>query len=209
MKINNKNHIFSERGITLVEILVVVFIIALFSSILIADFPKIRRQFALTRAVYKMNQDLRRALDMGLSGQQIKDVNGNAINVQGYGVYINLDDFRLGNKKYIIYADTNNDQQYDSSDTICGQQSNQDCIIEKIDFIKAESGVKIKEIKNTKDNNQWVDINFKPPNPTVTITKLSSLTPDTNQVQIIFALESDSLTYRTVFVNIAGLIEIE
>lgn len=179
-----------EKGVTLVEILVVVFLIALFSSILVADFPKLKRQFALTRAVYKMSQDLRRAQDMGLSGQQIKDVE-----VKGYGVYINLTS--LGNKKYIIYADMDDDPKY-----VAGTDS----IIETIDFSQAEAGVVINRIENTKDNNQWVDINFKPPNPTVTIT---DLLPGINRVQIIFAIESAPSKERIVSVNTSGLIEIK
>ena len=190
----------SVRGITLIEILVVIFIIAVFSSILVVNFPKIARQFALTRAVYKMSQDLRRAQDMALSGQQVQ-----GINVKGYGVYINLDSPSLGNKKYVIYADMNNDQQYDLSGVICGQQlPNQDCIIETIDFSQTEFGVVIDRIENT--NNRWIDINFKPPNPTTTITSLLS---GLNRAQIIFALESDLLKTRIVSVNTAGLIEIK
>ena len=194
------------RGITLIEILLVVFIIALFSSILVADFPKIRRQFALTRTVYKMSQDLRRAQDMALSGQQIKDANGDKINVQGYGIYINLDNTSLGKKKYIIYADMTNDQQYDVSGAICGQQlPNRDCVIETIDLSQTEAGVIISRITNPTDVH-WIDINFKPPNPTIKITNLSF----GNRAQIIFALESDPLkTERIVSVNTAGLIEIK
>ncbi len=192
-----------EKGITLIEIVVVIFIIALFSSILLVNFPKIRRQFALTRAVYKMSQDLRRAQDMGLSGQRIEGGD-----VKGYGVYINLTS--LGNKKYIMYADMNDDQRYTGQlQEVCGQQQGQqqgaeDCIIETINLSQAESGVIINSIKVPTDVQQ-VDINFKPPNPTVTITSLSS----GNRVQIIFALESDLLTYRTVSVNTSGLIEIK
>lgn len=184
----------------MVEILVVIFIITLFSSILVVGFPRIVRQFALTRAVYKMSQDLRRAQDMALSGQRIK-----GINVKGYGVYVNLDNPNLGNKKYVIYAEMNDDQKYDASGAVCGQQLlNQDCVIEEIDFSQTEFGVIIDRIENT--NNSSVDINFKPPSPTTTIT---SLLPSINRVQIIFALESDLLKTRIVSVNMAGLIEIK
>ncbi|MBI3631499.1 MAG: prepilin-type N-terminal cleavage/methylation domain-containing protein [Candidatus Staskawiczbacteria bacterium] len=190
----------SVRGITLIEILVVVFIFVLLSGILVANFPKIRRQFALTRAVYKMAQDLRKTQDLGLSGKQMEGV-------KGYGVYINLNS--LGNKKYIIYADRNNDSKYDALGVYCEQSpsDNQDCIVEAIDFSQTELGIVINRIEGT-TNNQQVDINFKPPNPTVTITDLSA---DINnpRVQIIFALEFDQLTYRTVLVNTSGLIEIK
>lgn len=174
----------------MVEILVVIFVIALFSSILVIGFPKIIRQFALIRAVYKMSQDLRKTQDMGLSGQQVK-----GINVKGYGVYINLDSSNLGNKKYIIYADINDNQRYEGTDSI----------IETIDFSQTELGVIMNRIDGT-TNNQQVDINFKPPNPAITITSLLS---GINRAQIIFALESDLLKTRIVSVNTAGLIEVK
>lgn len=183
----NKN---SVKGITTVEILVVVFIIALFASILVIDLPKIARQFAITRAVYKMSQDLRKAQNMGLSGQQVK-----GINVKGYGVYINLDSSNLGNKKYIIYADINDNKKYE----------NTDYIIETTDFSKTESGVIMDKIDGT-TNDKEVDINFEPPNPTITIT---SLLPSINKAEIIFALESDLLKTRIVSINMAGLIEVK
>ena len=62
-----------ERGITLIEVIVVMVIVTMFSMILIADFPKILRQFAISRASYKLSQDIRRTEDLGLSGVQIGD----------------------------------------------------------------------------------------------------------------------------------------
>jgi len=188
IKIKNSS---KSSGITLIEILVVIFIIVLFSSILVNDFPKIRRQFALTRVAYKMAQDLRRAQDMGLSGQQLKDAGGNVISIKSYGIYINFSS--LGNKKYIIYADIDNNQQY-ASDT--------DSIIETIDFSQTDPGIVIKTITNPEDVQQ-IDINFKPPNPTIKITNLSSGV----RAQIIFALESNLSTMKTTSVNTSGLIE--
>jgi len=206
----------SGAGITLIEILVVISIMILLSGILIADFPKIKRQFAITRSVYKMSQDIRRAQDMGFSGEQLKDVNGNIVRVKGYGVYLNLD--RLGPKKYIIYADMDGDYRYtittEVGDILCNDpgyselKTGTDCVIETIDFSQAEPGVSITNILNIVgadgEAKKEVDINFMPPNPTITITDLVE-----TRVHITFSLDSDSLISRTVFVNTAGLIEIQ
>lgn len=183
-----------EKGITLVEILVVIFIIALFSGILVSDFPKIRRRFSLTRATYKLAQDLKRVQDMGFSGVRLKD---SLVRAKGYGIYIDLK--ALGNKEYLMYADTTEpaDQKYTSGE---------DYIIETTDFSTTEKEVIIKEIKNTDNYNQWVIINFKPPNPDIEITKLAS---GMNRVEITLALENDSdpLNTKSVFVYTSGLIE--
>jgi len=94
----------SEKGITLVEILVVIFIIAALLTILVSDFPKIQRQFALSRATYKFAQDLRKAQDMALSGEEIKKPDGTIISVKGYGIYIDNRGNNGNNKEYKIYG---------------------------------------------------------------------------------------------------------
>ena len=98
----------SQKGITLVEIIVAVFIIVIFSVMLISNFPKIQDEFAISRAAYQLAQDLRKTQDLGLSGVPLSDASGNLIvdingapmPVRGYGIYI------LSNsQQYIIYAD--------------------------------------------------------------------------------------------------------
>jgi prepilin-type N-terminal cleavage/methylation domain-containing protein len=202
---NNLKRASSEKGITLIEMLIVIFIIALLSGILMVDFPKIKRQFALTRAVYRMNQDLRKIQDMGFSGEQLE-----GISPKGYGIYINLDDANLGNKKYIMYADVDDDQKYtEQTEVICSaQEPNKDCVIEEIDFSQVEVGVFINTIENT-TNGRWVDINFKPPNPTTTITNLATVPSGINRVLVIFTLDSDSSKTRIISINTSGLIELK
>ena len=182
---NFKFQISNSRGITLVEIIAVIFIIAIFSAILISDFPKIELQFALSRATYKLSQDIRRAQDMTLSGVKT-DISGNP--AKGYGVYINLSDPSLGDKKYVLYADSGN-QQYDAGEEI-----------ETIDFSSSESGVAISEITNLASGS-WVSINFKPPNPD---TNIANLATGSDRVGIVFEIPSSQ---RYVYVNKLGLIE--
>ena len=167
------------------EIIAVIFIIAIFSAILISDFPKIKLQFALSRATYKLSQDIRRAQDMTLSGVKT-DISGNP--AKGYGVYINLSDPSLGDKKYVLYADSGN-QQYDAGEEI-----------ETIDFSSSESGVAISEITNLASGS-WVSINFKPPNPD---TNIANLAAGSDRVGIVFEIPSSQ---RYVYVNKLGLIE--
>lgn len=58
----------SQRGITLIEIIVVVFIISLFSSIAFLNLPKIQGSFALNSAAYELAQNIRTAENNALSG---------------------------------------------------------------------------------------------------------------------------------------------
>ncbi|OGZ77706.1 MAG: hypothetical protein A3G45_01380 [Candidatus Staskawiczbacteria bacterium RIFCSPLOWO2_12_FULL_37_15] len=187
----------SEKGITLVEILVVIFIIAALLTILVSDFPKIQRQFALSRATYKFAQDLRKAQDMALSGEEIKKPDGTIISVKGYGIYIDNRGNNGNNKEYKIYADLDDNARYTSEA--------EDYTVNTIDLNKDAPGVYIKDLYMI-DNN-YVSINFNPPNPAISISNLSA---EADRAGIIFGLESDpenSINTRTVYIWKSGLIE--
>jgi prepilin-type N-terminal cleavage/methylation domain-containing protein len=206
---------FKEKGITLVEVLVAVFIIAVFSTILVADFPKIRKRFALSRAAYQLSQDLRRAEDMGLSGVKIVNEFGDTVDAFGYGVYISLD-YRIdvnipANQQYTIYADRGADtpQTYDLTNTQCSQldmenDNQKDCIIQTANMSQANLGIVIKAINNI--NNSWTTINFSPPNPDVVITNLGF---GNVGVDIVLGLNSDPSITKTIHANISGMIEVK
>jgi type II secretory pathway pseudopilin PulG len=183
-------------GITLVEIIVVIFLVALFSTILIADFPKIKQQLALNRAAHGFAQDLKKTQDLGGSGFQLKNENGDIIQAKSFGIYVNA--YVLGNKKYILYADLNGDEQYTDSDYV----------VQEINFNSeagsASNGVIIKEIHNA--NSLGLSINFTAPNFNVKITDLAY---DKEGVKVVFALEKDLSKTRIVYINRAGLIEVK
>ena len=195
----------SSGGITLIEIVVVIFIIALFSMILISDFPKIQRQFALSRVTYKLAQDLRKTQDLGLSGVQIKDSQGNPIAAKGYGIYISTPP----TEQYVIYADRGNNPNYkydNSSSQLCSDNTEpeSDCILETIDVSKENPDLKIKNIENIIGS--YVSINFRPPDPIVDIDTLSS---SSSKIGIVLGLSSDSSAIRKVWVNTSGLINVQ
>lgn len=182
-----------EKGFTMVELLVVILIIAIFPTIVISNFPKIKLQFTLSRVSYKFAQDIRRAQDMALSSAQYKDSFGMPKAIDGYGVYADITS--LGNKKYIIYADAQpGNQQYDALDYL----------VETIDFSSTEPGVIIKEIGDVFNNK--VSINLNSSNLD---TKITQLKKNQNNVNVVFALKSDVTSTRNVSVNKSGLVEVK
>ena len=182
-----------EKGFTIIELIVVIAIIALFLIIVISNFPSAKLQFTLSRVTYKFEQDLRRAQDMAFSQVEYKDSSGTVQEVSGYGVYVDID--ILGNKKYIIYADKiPGNQQYDVLDYL----------VETIDFSSTELGIVIKEINNVSNNK--VSVNFNSSDFKTTITQL-----DQNQSSagVVFALETDLTRKRSVLANTSGLVEVK
>jgi len=211
-------NIKDNEGITLIEIVVVISIMMLFSIILISDFPKMQKQFALSRATYKLAQDLRKTEDLSLSGVQTYDKNKTEIVVRGYGVYIS----NTPTSEYIIYADVPLDPTYPNSpsdqkysggtpyvycNTIdqTSRPRKEDCVIEKIDISNVSNGghpsLEISKIDNIISTS--TSINFSPPDPTI---KINNLSPSKSEVGINL---SNGLSNRRVSVNTSGLIDVQ
>lgn len=222
LRLKIKNH---SRGITLIEIIVVIFIIILFSLILIVDFPKNLRQFALKRVVYKLAQDIKETEDLSLSGVHISDKNGSPILLKGYGIY--FFDPLSDSTHYLIYADVNNNQKYEDEPNLhnCGdnlqftccdlvdqtlQPLATDCVLEIVDISKENRSLSIEKFvdkENQEISGTGISINFIPPNPTIKITKDVGEPEELEYVGIVLK-NTDNLT-KKVIINIAGLINIE
>ncbi len=202
----------------MVELIVVICIIALFTVILIANFPKMMRQFALSRAVYELAQNIRQAQDLSLSGVQLNDIHGNPITVKGYGVYFNPTSYPT---KYIIYADVAgapdsngnrvSDSKYDDlgNNPMCSSVDQtdrplyEDCIMQIVDLTKEDASLSINSITNVDDN--FTSVDFTPPGP---ITKIENLNLQYSGTEIILQVRVDNIE-RGVSVNTSGLISVQ
>ncbi len=173
---------FQEKGFTLIEILVVVFIITIFTGVLITNFPKGRQQFALQRAAHKLIQDLRKVQEMSMSAREEICPSGEKAN--GFGVYFN----QSSSNSYRLFA--NCDEFYSYSKDI-------DKDLELIDL---ERGIKIFSLSST-----LLSIAFVPPSPITYVNGSPAFEP----AQIVICLESDNSKIKIIEVNEAGLIEIK
>lgn len=208
-----------ERGITLIEIIVTICIIALFSLILIANFPKIQKQYSLSRATYKLAQDFRRMQDLGLSGIAIKDAKGKTIAATGYGIYVNISEPFTS---YIVYADVKPDLDdpkvpgngiYDGDllSAPCSETNakklEDDCIIEVVDVSEENESLFIKFVTDGRSEYNGVSVTFIPPNPITKITTIPNIS-GLSEIGISLGLNGDSLAQKSVWVNSSGLINI-
>jgi len=182
-----------ELSFTLIELLVSIFIIILLAGIIFANYRASGEQFALQRSANKLAQDIRRAQQMAMSASECQECGGSV--PPGYGVIL---DENWDTKKYRLYADTNGDN---------GFFTPPDTIIEP-PYIELEKGVIIKEISLPPDTYSSVSINFKPPDPEVTI-KFNVGPLGQPKTIITLALETDLNKIKTITVNKAGLIEIQ
>ncbi len=183
----------NKRGFTLIEVVVVIFVILILFTIVISNFSASKQQFSLSRVASQFEQDVSRAQNMALSSVPYKNSLGVEQQIDGYGVYVDLTS--LGNKKYILYADKSpGNNQYDVSDYIISQ----------IDFSSNEPGIVIKQINNITGNN--TSINFKLSN---LLTSISQITAGQNSISVVFTEVSDLTKTKSVLINKSGLIQVQ
>lgn len=175
-----------EKGFMLAEVLIVVAIIIVFTSVIMINHKEGQKRVLLERAAHKLAQDIRVAEEMTLSGRECPECGG--VDSESYGIYFEIDT----PEQYIIYADKNGNEVYnpppDDAD---------------IEIIALEKGV---FIKNIDPNPSKISINFLPPDPTILMKWQGG---DTNLTTIEIALKSDETKIRRIKINTAGLIEIE
>jgi len=180
-KFSNKN-----KGFTLVESLVTIFIIIVLSLIILPNYYSTKQQLALQRSAFKLAQDIRTIQEMAMSVQEF----GDEIPAGGYGIYL-----RKVPSPYIsysLYVDKNNNQKYDFGE-------------EKIEEINLESGLKILSLD---ENQNHINIIFTPPDPEVYLLN-NDAEELGSEVIIVICLSDDESKTKTVTINKAGLIYVE
>lgn len=105
-----KKKIFKSRGFTTFELLVVIFVIALISSMLIVSWRKGERRYQVESAAQEIVQNIRKVQDMALNSFKY-DLNSPP--PLYYGIHFSRTDYP---NSYIIFADTNEDQRCCSND---------------------------------------------------------------------------------------------
>ena len=169
----------NEKGFTLIELLVVISIITLLTAVILPNFRSAEKQLALQRSAHKLSQDIRKTQEMAMSAKTFNSY----VPSGGYGIH-----FRLSWKTYYkIYADTNNNQQYDGGDG-------------EVETVNLEKGVYIKNVSPSS-----LSVNFKPPDPTTKIT--TETNADSAAAIITLSLEADSAKEKNIRINRAGLVE--
>jgi len=169
-----------QRGFTLLEITVVVAVIALLSTIFLANYRGGDKQYALLRASHKLSQDIRTIEEMALSSRKTPGGRfGETFPKGGYGIYVKINDLSVNDcpsylQGYcvVLFADCDGEEDYDTWAT-----GEHDCasaefgsgnsvdneIIKEFTF---ESGVKITGLPNS---SQPLIITFLPPEPSLVI----------------------------------------
>ncbi|MBZ9572785.1 type II secretion system protein [Patescibacteria group bacterium] len=170
-----------NKGFTLIELIVVMSIIAILSSILFLGTRTEEKKLALQRSAYVLTQDLREVQEMAMGAGEV-DCNGS--NANSFGIH-----FKSGwEGYYILFADCNDNQNWDGSD--------KDNLIRKVDL---EKGVEISDLAPASS----FSVVFDPPDPITYINQ-----KDWGEEAEI-TLQFDSGDTKKIKINSVGRIEIE
>ena len=182
-----------KNGFTLIELVVVTFIIGLVTALLLTNYKQGEKEFALTRSAYLVAQGMTKAQEMSISAKEFACPEGTTVPEGGYGVFFyNSSSYT---DKFFIFADCNEDLT-----TLIGGE-------EIAEIIPLETGIKLKEFYvNEIKNDLSTVFTFIPPDPDVCIYTSCE---DYSSTRIIISLESDPAKTKTITLNKAGLIEIE
>jgi prepilin-type N-terminal cleavage/methylation domain-containing protein len=99
-----------KKAFTLVELLVTISIITILTAIVVFNYRSGGEQLALQRAANQLAEDIRRTMEMALSGKE----RAGSFPQGGYGIYFNTSSA----SSYIIFADSNGNKNYDSGEEV-------------------------------------------------------------------------------------------
>jgi type II secretory pathway pseudopilin PulG len=204
-----KNNKIKYSGFTLVETLIVIFIIALLTVLFLPNYKNNAKQLALERSAHKLYQDMRRMQEMAIASEPCNlsscTTTQGQVPLYGYGIRMetdssDLDDlyypgYRPDNTKYIIYA--HNDPDVDNY----FYNQPYDTIVETIPL---EKGVIVYQINN--GSNPHICVNVRPPTPTIGCMCGVCSTPFETIVKVTLALEDDLTKTKDIIINTKGLI---
>jgi len=172
-----------QQGFTLVELIVSVSIIALVSSIFLANFHKYGSKGNVDMSAQKIASDIRMIQSYAFG---LKEFNGSRPE-GGWGIYFN----KANNDEYIVFADDNDGHDYD--------------VLEEYRTIKTNN-TQISNLKVNGTNKNWISVIAEPPNPTIWICDNTPDCSTTTNAEII--LESSD-EQKTIEINCFGLIDIK
>ena len=183
----------SNKGFTLLEIVIVIMVILVLTSMVLANQREGEKNFALLRSAQRLAQEVRNVEDMAMAGQNSPELFGEIFPAGGYGLY-----FEKDADSYILFADCDGDGAYDETGSAesCATATSSNPFPEIMETFSLESLVTISNITPSSP----VSIVFFPPDPSITIEPLAD--------EAVITLSFDDNT-RDITINNIGLIDID
>ncbi len=176
-----------KNGFTIIELIVVIFIVGLLSTIIFLDYGKSGESYVLQRSASSLLQSLRTIEGMATNSQTF----GTAYPSGGYGIALTKN--IAGSANYTIFADTNNDHVHSGNEERVGELG------------KFESSINVSDFPGITDGN--LTIIFQAPDPKVIFWGTSAEITEAD-VSIKLTNHKNNET-KIIKINKAGLIYVE
>ncbi|MES2436583.1 MAG: prepilin-type N-terminal cleavage/methylation domain-containing protein [Patescibacteria group bacterium] len=175
-----------QKGFTLVEMMVVIAILTIFTSISLVDYKNFGKRQAFVNLMYDTALDIRQVQASGIGVQEVVP-GSNDFNV-GYGIHFNLE---LANNSYLIFADkpiggtTIRDNGYCSSvDPSCSADTQVAVHTLPTGFIIDDVCGIVDNVRTCIASGGKMDIVFARPNPDAIIRVNANLTNAEDDTQV-------------------------
>lgn len=182
----------SERGFTIIELLITISIVVVISSVILINYPKFSNTIKLNNLAYDIALSIREAQTYGIN------VRGFESNFDvGYGIHFKSDN------SWILFADKNRNSKYDVGDGI-------------VETFNLQGGFTLSEVYARTTDNFFdvleidithLDITFDRPNPDANFTTSNTL--KTYQDAQITVMAPDGVSTRSILINTTGFISIQ
>lgn len=205
-------------GVTLVELLVVIFIFVVISSITIFSYGKFNSSLSIKNLADDIALSVRRAQGYAIGVRGFSGSFG-----EGYGIHLssnpNTSDLSAGStKSFILFANLDNDERYDyNSSGTCGNPTASNECLEVLNITSPDKITEIyveNEGQHILSNSGGLDIFFRRPNPEPTFcarnNPISSCDFSTNisLVRIKISTDVDPNIYKTITIFNNGQISV-
>lgn len=114
-RVIKKNKFFSSKGFTLAELMIVISIVSVISTVVMFGYRQFSDRLALTSAAQEIAISIREAQSYGVSVRQ-SSVSSQDFD-KGYGIYFSVDDPSY----YYLFVDLNDDQKYENPSNCTGE----------------------------------------------------------------------------------------
>jgi prepilin-type N-terminal cleavage/methylation domain-containing protein len=172
-----------KKGFTILELMITIGVILILSGSLLIGWSKGEHIYALQRAAYKLERDIREAQARTMEANEMDCGAGKS---SSYGVFFDIN----SPNEYILFLDCDDSRDWNSGDVL-------------VERIKIEKGIEIWSL--SPHVNGVFNILFKPPEPLTYINNNDSGL----EGEIVLSLENDFAETRKVRVNTSGCIDIE
>lgn len=217
-KKNNKNKISSTSGFTLVELVVVLGIFIVITTILLVNHTKFNSDIVLQNVAHHVALSVRQAQTYGLSVKGFGT--GASAQFPGYGIYFN----KTLPREFYLFADTDNDKNMLNNPTNCVAETDEcseKMVIKSNEYIYAicgdlkDDGVPvfstIADVSDVSNCNVMdaLHIVFTRPDPDAVISGYASDTGYTSYSDAEIVVASPNGDVRTIVVWSTGQISVE